>query len=79
MDSLKQLLIPIVREILQEQAPQNLPTMGDLLPAIGSALDEQQQLWLSNNPSKLAAFFLTPEGQAVTRRFYIMYKEFSCK
>jgi hypothetical protein len=77
MDSLKQLLIPIVREILQEQVPPQ--PMGDLLPAIGSALDEQQQLWLSNNSGKLAAFFLTPEGQAVTRRFYIMYKEYSCK
>jgi hypothetical protein len=66
-----------VRQILKEELA--VPSAPNLLTAVGSGLTEEQQVWLSNNQSKLAEFFQTMDGQAVTRRFYTLYKDFVCK
>jgi hypothetical protein len=52
-----------------------------MLAALGSALSEEEQTWLSQsgNQDKVVDFFYTPEGQAITRRFMMSYKEFQCK
>jgi len=53
----------------------------NMLSAIGSALTEEQQQWLSlpENQSCIIEFFSTMEGQAITRRFFTAYKEYKCK
>lgn len=49
-----------------------------LLLAIGSALSEEQQIWLSlpENQVLIPDFLLTLNGQAFTKRFFLFYKEF---
>lgn len=57
----------------------NAGSMGsELLAAVGSALDEDQQLWLSNpsNQDKIIDFLTSPNGQALTRRFFTTYKDY---
>ncbi len=53
----------------------------NMLSAIGSALTEEQQQWLSvpENQTCVPEFFSTTEGQAITRRFFAAYKEYKCK
>lgn len=53
----------------------------NMLSAIGSALTEEQQQWLSlaENQTGIPDFFSTTEGQAITRRFFMAYKEYKCK
>ena len=80
----------VVRRILSEQQakPPSVPapevkaspvSYGEsLLHAIGSALSEPQQIWLSteNVQAKIPEFLLTFEGQAITRRFIDMYQTY---
>lgn len=49
-----------------------------LLVAVGCALTEEQQLWLSNesNRMEIPKFLSSAEGQAITRRFFTTYKQF---
>jgi hypothetical protein len=56
-------------------------SVNPMLAALGSALSEEEQTWLSQsgNQDKVVDFFYTPEGQAITRRFMMSYKEFQCK
>lgn len=51
---------------------------SELLAAVGSALNEDQQLWLSNasNQDKIIDFLTSPNGQALTRRFFTSYKDY---
>lgn len=59
--------------------PQDRPMdLGiQILNAIGSALTEDQQAWLSDpeNQTAIPTFLRTLEGQALTRRFMTMYKD----
>jgi hypothetical protein len=52
-----------------------------MLAALGSALSEEEQVWISQpeNQDKVTDFFKTAEGQAITRRFMMSYKEYKCK
>lgn len=56
-------------------------SVNPMLAALGSALSEEEQTWLSqpSNQDKVIDFFYTTEGQAITRRFMMSYKEFKCK
>lgn len=49
-----------------------------MLSAIGSALTEDQQLWLSkpDNQDKIVEFLNSANGQALTRRFFTTYKDY---
>ncbi len=49
-----------------------------LLVAVGSALNEEQQVWLScdTNRIDIPKFLASIEGQAITRRFFTTYKHF---
>jgi hypothetical protein len=51
---------------------------SQLLLAVGSALTEEQQIWLSNesNRADIPRFLSSTEGQAITRRFFTSYKQF---
>jgi hypothetical protein len=73
-----------VRQILREELAAAVPPEQQKIPllaAVGTGLSEEQQIWLaqSSNQDRLSEFFMTPEGQAVTRRFFTLYKEFTCK
>jgi hypothetical protein len=51
---------------------------NDFIVAVGSALNEDQQVWLSNpaNQDKIIDFLTSPNGQALTRRFFTTYKDY---
>jgi hypothetical protein len=52
-----------------------------LLLSIGSALSEEEQIWLSNvsNQDDIPDFLATSDGQAFTRRFFLFYKDYKEK
>jgi TolA-binding protein len=56
-------------------------SVSPMLAALGSALSEEEQVWISQpeNQVKVIDFFKTPEGQAITRRFMMAYKEYKSK
>ncbi len=56
-------------------------SVNPMLAALGSALSEEEQVWISQpeNQDKVTDFFRTAEGQAITRRFMMSYKEYKCK
>jgi ethanolamine utilization protein EutQ (cupin superfamily) len=56
-------------------------SVNPMLAALGSALSEEEQTWISQpeNQDKVTDFFKTAEGQAITRRFMMSYKEYKCK
>lgn len=66
------------------QQSSTAPEPISLLSAIGSALTEQQQLWLSDakNQTHIPEFLMTAEGKAIIRRFmstYTEYRSSKCK
>lgn len=74
----------IATPVAQQASPAPMDFGALLLQAIGSGLTEQQQLWLSlpENQINIPDFLMTPDGQAITRRFfnkYTEYKELKCK
>jgi hypothetical protein len=77
-DTIRQVLKEELAAIVAPVTPTESPKVP-LLAAVGSGLSEEQQLWLSNNQERLSEFFLTLEGQAVTKRFFNLYKEYLCK
>lgn len=48
----------------------------DLLASIGAALNDSEKEWISNNFEDASKFLLTDSGKAITRRFYMSYKEY---
>ena len=74
-------------QLIQPNVPQQAQPIdygSQLLVAVGSALTEEQQLWLSqdSNRADIPKFLSSMEGQAITRRFfssYKQYKETQCK
>ncbi len=75
---LKPYLKQLIAEVLDEREPAPSSEYAQsLMLAIGSALTEDQQVWLCNNGKDLPLFLSTPEGQAITRRLFTSYKSYS--
>jgi hypothetical protein len=76
-------LTKLLGEPLQavQQASQPIDYGSQLLVAVGSALSEEQQVWLSNDANRcdIPSFLTSPEGQAITRRFFSTYKQYKDK
>ena len=63
---------------VSQQQPEPIDYGTQLLVAVGSALTEEQQMWLSEESNRLdiPRFLSSIEGQAITRRFFSTYKQF---
>jgi hypothetical protein len=71
------------KELAKETPAENVEPAAEsvsMLSAVGSALTEAQQQWLSlaENQECIPEFFMTSEGQAITRRFITAYQEYKC-
>jgi len=86
-ESLEEKINRLIDEKLNKLAQSAMPPTQEqaamgygqaLLCAVGSALNESQQLWLSeeSNRKDIPAFLQSIEGQAITRRFFNSYKSF---
>ena len=79
LSQLKTYLKQLIAEVLDEREKEAAPSSEyaqSLMLAIGSALTEDQQVWLSSHPQDLPIFLASAEGQALTRRFFTSYKTY---
>jgi len=79
-DMVKRLIDEKLKQVLATQptVQQPMDYGQQLLVAVGSALNEEQQLWLSKDENRIdiPKFLSSIEGQALTRRFFTNYKDY---
>ena len=90
-ESMEAMISRLIEEKLSKLTESNVPQPvqpmdygSQLLVAVGCALNEEQQLWLSEEKNRIdiPKYLASTEGQAITRRFfssYKLYKETQCK
>jgi hypothetical protein len=84
VETLEETVERVLQKKLAEISSQVEPVAEEgnkMLSAIGSALTEDQQQWLSlpENQNSIPDFFNTDEGKAITKRFIMAYKEYKQK
>lgn len=75
-EKLMQLSKQVTEQVVAEEPIVDYGTQ--LLVAVGSALNEEQQVWLSCDANRIdiPRFLASIEGQSITRRFFTTYKQF---